>query len=636
MDAAGFFRPEVVKELSFDSIFQFQPRPSQTTFYDMIKGPGVYILEAPMGIGKTEAALYAAYKSLELNSSTGIYFALPTQLTSNRIYLRFQAFLRKILSVEDRNKSLLLHSNAWLVKTEMGEEGQPGGSWFDSAKRGLLAPFAVGTIDQALMAAMNVKHGFVRAFGLAGKVVILDEVHTYDSYTGTILDSLIELLKSLQCTVIILTATLSKQRRREFIRKDLERDDYPLVTALVENGFLLEQELEIKAAREVSLKFSPADELAKNEVIKRASRGEQVLWIENTISEAQEVYLDLAARASELGIEFGLLHSRFTQHDRQKIEDKWVSLFGNEGISNRTKRGRLLVGTQVLEQSLDIDADFMVTRLAPSDMLLQRLGRLWRNGSTPRPKSASCEAYILSPRLEGAISNPYSNIGATAYVYSPYVLCRTLEVWSARHRVQLPSDIRDIIESTYVERKEHGEMARYLEELENGTRWRKGRKALRQLAFITLSKGGKTLPESKAQTRYSERDDVELLLLSSFSFDKERKLTKVELPNKECLEIPLSRYKLSKKKLRNIGAKLMQHIVKIRLNEAPAAINMDTIRKFGLHHYIYPGNPQNDEATLRIAVLDESCRLSSITGGDASDDKVLYYRPDIGYRFLRN
>jgi CRISPR-associated endonuclease/helicase Cas3 len=100
----------------------------------------------------------------------------------------------------------------------MGEDGQPGRSWFDYSKRGLLAPFAVGTIDQALMAVMNVKHGFVRTFGLAGKVVILDEVHSYDSYTGTILDSLVKALNEIHCTVIILSATLSIGRRAAFLR----------------------------------------------------------------------------------------------------------------------------------------------------------------------------------------------------------------------------------------------------------------------------------------------------------------------------------------------------------------------------------------------------------------------------------
>jgi CRISPR-associated endonuclease/helicase Cas3 len=139
-----------------------------------------------MGLGKTEAALYAAYQLLAKQKATGIYFALPTQLTSNKIHERVNAFLAKILHTTNSNQNaLLLHSNAWL-KRELAVEGNPNGSWFEESKRGILAPFAVGTIDQALMAVMNIKHGFVRAFGLAGKVVILDEVHSYDTYTGTL------------------------------------------------------------------------------------------------------------------------------------------------------------------------------------------------------------------------------------------------------------------------------------------------------------------------------------------------------------------------------------------------------------------------------------------------------------------
>jgi len=152
---------------------------------------------------------------LSSGQSSGIYFALPTQLTSNKIFDRFQDFLGEVLADDCPHRSLLLHANAWLFETDMGEEGRPGGAWFNQSKRGLLAPFAVGTIDQALMAAMNVKHGFVRAFGLAGKIVILDEVHTYDAYTGSLMDALVQLLRQLNCTVIILSATLNQERREQ-------------------------------------------------------------------------------------------------------------------------------------------------------------------------------------------------------------------------------------------------------------------------------------------------------------------------------------------------------------------------------------------------------------------------------------
>jgi CRISPR-associated endonuclease/helicase Cas3 len=229
IDRAGFIAPTYEQDLSFEDIFGFSPRPLQNELYEAVQGPGLYILEAPMGMGKTEAALYAAYRLLSQGLATGIYFALPTQLTSDKIHERMDGFLRKILQKDSlHTQALLLHGNAWLRAHELGEEGAPGGAWFRQGKRGILAPFAVGTIDQALMAVMNVKHGFVRTFGLAGKVVILDEVHAYDMFTGTIIDSLIEVLRSLQCTVIVLSATLTNERRKTLAQGEVANTQYPL------------------------------------------------------------------------------------------------------------------------------------------------------------------------------------------------------------------------------------------------------------------------------------------------------------------------------------------------------------------------------------------------------------------------
>ena len=218
LDLAGFIQPQLKSGLGFSDIFPFDPKDTQIKLVEAIKYPGVYVLEAPMGLGKTEAALYAAYQLLEKKLATGIYFALPTQLTSDKIHERVNAFLTKILDdVSPHKKALLVHGNAWLKQFEMGEEGSPGGAWFAQGKRGILAPFAVGTVDQALLAVMNVKHGFVRTFGLAGKVVILDEVHSYDTFTGTILDALVNALRQLHCTVIILSATLTQERRAKML-----------------------------------------------------------------------------------------------------------------------------------------------------------------------------------------------------------------------------------------------------------------------------------------------------------------------------------------------------------------------------------------------------------------------------------
>jgi CRISPR-associated endonuclease/helicase Cas3 len=126
LDNAGFIPPTYQQGLSFQQVFGFAPRPAQQQLLDAVVSPGVYVLEAPMGLGKTEAALYAAYGMLSRGQASGIYFALPTQLTSNKIYARFNDFLASTLAADCQHRSLLLHGNAWLLDTEMGEEGRPG------------------------------------------------------------------------------------------------------------------------------------------------------------------------------------------------------------------------------------------------------------------------------------------------------------------------------------------------------------------------------------------------------------------------------------------------------------------------------------------------------------------------------
>lgn len=631
LDAAGFVPPVFRPGLSFAEVFAgFQPHPSQQKLIEQVVAPGVYVLEAPMGLGKTEAALYAAYQMLATGQASGLYFALPTQLTSNKIFDRFNTFLGNILDEGCSHRSFLLHGNAWLMETAMGEEGQPGGAWFNHAKRGLLAPFAVGTIDQALMAAMNVKHGFVRAFGLAGKVVILDEVHTYDAYTGTLLDALVELLRFLHCTVIILSATLNRDRRQQLMGCSLVSDEYPLITAAPQQQALNELAVPATDSQPVAIKLLERDLSAVEEALERASQGQQVLWIENSVREAQHRYLDLAARASELGVTCGLLHSRFTAEDRQENEDRWVNLFGKPGWPDRSQQGRILVGTQVLEQSLDIDADFMVTRFAPSDMLLQRLGRLWRHTQTPRTMSAVCECWLLTPRLEQAVPSPQQAFESTAFVYSPYVLCRSLEVWQGRDVLSLPADIRPIIEQTYSKRCEANDhMARWSRELHER------RDTLHQLARVPLAEIGNTLPESKAQTRYSETDNHEVLLLRHLALLPDQKASRLTLLDGRQLLLPWDRHRLGKRDWRELSATLMRQVVAVRVQDAPPALPFDILKKFGLQHCFYLGNPAHDEALLRVALVDESGRLLNLTGAPLHGKYVLEYRQDLGYRVIK-
>lgn len=642
LDEAGFVRPTYKKDLSFKDIFGFEPRKAQELLIEQANQPGVYVLEAPMGLGKTEAAFYVAYQMLEQGKANGIYFALPTQLTSNKIYQRFNQFLNNVLADNCPFKekflgALLLHGNAWLVDTEMGEEGRPGGAWFNQKKRGLLAPFAVGTIDQALMAAMNVKHGFVRAFGLAGKVVILDEVHTYDAYTGTLLDALIQLLTELECTVVILSATLNQERRESLLASETKSMEYPLITALAKGAKqVVEVGVPFNEKQQVQVHLLQENKSALEEALLRAEQGQQVLWIENTVKEAQQIYLDLAARASDLGIECGLLHSRFTLADRQTNEEHWVNLYGKAGHSKRNQTGRILIGTQVLEQSLDIDADFLITRFAPTDMLLQRFGRLWRHVETPRNKNAKQEAWLLAPELYTAIENPKGQFGSSAFVYSPYILCRSLEVWQKLKEVTLPQDIRILIEASYEERTEVEKMELWKRELFEGNRDRRGINALQQLARIGLAQAGNTLPESKAQTRYSESDSFEVLLLRGAQYDKDQ--STLTLLNGEQVILPYNRASISRKAWRDITAKLMQQLVYVRPQEAPKEISRDKLKYYNLQHCFYLGNEYDtsDASILRVALVAESEELKGLDNTVANDKYAVEYRADIGYRTIKN
>ena len=637
LDEAGFVPPRIRQDLRFSDLFGFAPRGIQQRLVESITGPGVYILEAPMGQGKTEAALYAAYRLLASGQACGIYFALPTQLTSNSLYERFVPFLQTMLQPDCiHQQGLLLHGMAWLVQTQMGEEGRPGGEWFQQAKRGLLAPFAVGTVDQALMAVMNVKHGFVRAFGLAGKVVILDEVHSYDLYTGTILQQLVSQLRDWGCTVIILSATLTQARREQLLQAKVTRQDYPLISALP-NAAPTVNEIPAQAppARQCDILLPDDKNMAFDEALRRAEAGQQVLWVENTVAEAQAVYQTLAARAANLGASCGLLHSRFTHSQRQRNEDHWVHLFGKQGWPQRTAQGRILVGTQVLEQSLDIDADFLVSRFAPTDLLLQRLGRLWRHTDTPRANEAKPEAWLLAPDLARAIADPYTAFGPSAAVYSPYVLCRSLQSWQAITHLTLPDDIRPLLEHSYVEQAEEGDMARWEYELATGeTRQpyrRKGTQTLQRLALATLATTGTTESDTNPSTRYSEQETQDVLLLRRIGLMNDGISALTLLDGRVC-HLPLSRHRLTPKAWRELSITLQAELLKLRPASAPPASLRNRLAALGVGNVFYIGSPETEYAPLRVALVDEQDRVLTLDGQPVSDKHAYRYRDDLGYQ----
>ncbi len=528
VSSCGFVRAAFRHDLSFRDIFGFAPYPAQQAFLDSIVVPGVYVLEAPMGMGKTESALYAAYKLVEEGVHTGLYFALPTRLTSDRIHDRVTEFLRKVSSVSSAVK--LAHGQAWLKEFESGAEGsdKAAGSrpppWFSPSKRGLLFPFAVGTIDQALLSVLNVKHSFVRSFALAGKVVVLDEVHSYDAYTGTLLDELVARLRELGCTVIILSATLTDARRKALLGgKVPNTTGYPLLTGLRANGEVVVRALEPPPSRDVRLRWiDAASESPLAAAVTKARAGCNVLCIANTVATAQEWFRRLKNEMSPDEFPVGLLHAKFTAHDRDRIENEWMVKLGKPSKEDPNPRphGAILIATQIVEQSVDIDADWMLSELAPVDMLLQRLGRLWRHERPDRPVGEPELAIVCAKMPKDDLSDLPSEtkeleefFGRGVWVYAPYVLLRTLETLRGRQSIRVPDDIRTLLETIYAETIPDMDLHQTLFD-----DMREKAERLRRLAIMGQSDALPTKDddEESAGTRYNSRPSVSLLIARSF------------------------------------------------------------------------------------------------------------------------
>ncbi len=626
VDRAGFISPKLHKGLSFEQVFHpYTPRPIQRALYESVQGPGVYILEALMGSGKTEAALYAAYKMMEKGQANGIYFALPTRITSEKIHERMNLFLKAILAPEDQHCALLAHGSAWLADSDMGEDARPGYDWFDSKKRKLLAPFAVGTIDQALMAVMNVRHGFVRAFGLAGKVVILDEVHTYDAYTGSIMDNLIHALRELGSTVILLSATLTEERKKGFLKEGNEILDkisstrYPLVSKSM-HGQPIEYSPPIENVQN-SVKITHIEDEGHlfESIRTRALAGEYILWIENTVQEAQQVFKALASWGNDQNIQVGLIHSRFPIVQRNKLESYWVDTYGKEGIHKRKGAGKILIGTQVLEQSLDLDADLLVTRIAPTDMILQRIGRLWRHQEIVawRPDGAIRQAWILSPNLQTILKGPKWGFGPSGKVYAPYVLARSLLVLNNLDEITIPVDMRLLIEETYREQYEESppmREARYDVE--------KTRETLKSFANNSMTMMGKAVSDS-TPTRYSEIPSCDVLLLLEGSDLAKGSL---HLIDGESMQIP-DHASLSLIQKKQLAKACMVRMISVPAYLAPNPVRAQELAR--LRPFLYISDVEEDR--LRVAILHKSGAIHGLYGREVNEKYDLEYSSLLGY-----
>ena len=436
----------------FKERFNCKPRPVQVATIDIFNTcnkPGLLIIEAPMGEGKTEAALAAAELMAVRSQRSGIFFALPTQATSNAMFSRVRKWIDS-LGFDEIHTIDLLHGKkqANAEFRELAIYGDENNNvlvhgWLKGRKKAMFADFLIGTIDHLLMAALKQKHVMLRHLALLSKVIIIDECHAYDAYMDTYLCRVLNWLGEYSVPVIILSATLTSQKRKElvnaYIRTDGKTDKqhplaspYPLITYT--DGREVYEVPVCGNSRGMEVKIQRIkDENIIDLLKEKLSDGGYAGIIVNSVKRAQELYEDLKSTGENII----LLHSRFMAKNRADIEQKILCKLGTQG----TRDGKLIViGTQVLEQSLDIDFDMLITDLCPMDLLIQRIGRLHRH-KRPRPEKLSiATCYVLDNNDSEKAHNKES-------VYSNYLLERTRRLLPGT--IKLPDDISPLVNSTY-------------------------------------------------------------------------------------------------------------------------------------------------------------------------------------------
>lgn len=468
--------------ISFKKLFPAIKSPTPLQLWadttPILPEANLYIIEEATGSGKTEAAFTLAARMVSARVAQGVFFALPSMATSNSIYARARSVYRTIF---DGKASLVLaHGGADLqdsfLETVEGKGGAQAYSdsgeafcaaWLaDTRKKALLASFGVGTIDQVLLSVLPVRHQSLRLLGLARNVLIIDEVHAYDEYMQALLREVVQFHASSGGTTVLLSATLPSVTKEKLIRsvgstasfpsRD-KIEDYPLVTVANATGCAASHLPSRFKGKRVEVSFlSSLEKIA--ELLSTVSRGGRcAVWIRNTVDDAIEAFQLLRSFGLEKS-NLILFHARFTVHDRRSVESQIIELFGPSS-SKKERSGKILIATQVVEQSLDLDFDCMVSDLAPMDLLIQRAGRLHRHIRTSSGERTTgidgrgaAVLTVFAPELSNTPSEDwYSSLlprAAWVYPHHGQLWLAAVEL-AARGGFNVPEDYRALIEAVY-------------------------------------------------------------------------------------------------------------------------------------------------------------------------------------------
>lgn len=489
---SGVIPVSVKSNLTFSDFFPKIETPSPLQQWaktvKISQSQQIYLLEDVTGAGKTEAALTLAYRLMESGNAEGFFIALPTMATANAMYDRISTLYTKLFAgnanlvlahgsrnlVDDFAKTII-HASAIENDNEQEDETATARctSWLaDHNKRALLAQAGVGTIDQALLGVLHSKHQSLRLLGLFGKVLIIDEVHACDAYMQGVLEILLEFHARSGGSVILLSATLPEHMKQSLLSAyakgcgarcpAIANQAYPLATwwQSCYAEILHEESLTTRAAvtRTVKVNYQHEIDSVRHAIQQALSSGKCVCWVRNTITDTLEAY---ALFCDELPQEnIILFHARFCLQDRLNAEAMILDKFGEKSTGDKRK-GRLVIATQVIEQSLDVDFDFLVSDLAPIDRLIQRAGRLQRhirdnqgnrilNLNAVDQRGEPC-IMVYAPEWSDApaISWFKNFLPKAGYVYPDHA-----QLWLTAKALQngsitMPGDARYLIESVF-------------------------------------------------------------------------------------------------------------------------------------------------------------------------------------------
>lgn len=573
---------------SVQNSFGFSPSPLQAWAESVTihNYPQLFVLEDVTGSGKTEAALTLAHRLMGMGEVDGFYFGLPTTATSNAMFERIEKFMPTLYGKSDKQPSLVLahgsknmnatfrelinnansnyssigHSKDTSREAAGDEISSQCHAWFASSnKRALLANIGVGTIDQALLAALPKKHQPLRLLGLHHKVLIFDEVHSADSYMFELLKSLLQVHLHQGGHAILLTATLSLDKREALAKLWLGQEapsyvktvaanvtqstHFPLAThvtmtpdtdidTLVETSITSPE----RVSRKLKVDFLHQSSDVIDYLVKASQNHQCAVWVRNTVTDAIDAYDELL-NAGVAAENLLLFHSRFALADRSRIESTVLDWFGKDSTPAK-RAGKILIATQVFQESLDADTDIMVSDLCPIDYLIQRAGRLHRHkrdisgqritDSHTRVESRPPPVLtVLAPKFsEEPSENWYSELfPKSQYVYRHLgQLWLTMRILQQQGYLDLPKDARLLIESVYAaeaqlqipealladskadmsqqKRKQHSAKDALID-------WEKGYCEKSQARWF----GGESAINSEANTRFQEMPTCEVVIL---------------------------------------------------------------------------------------------------------------------------